>query len=136
MKIEGWEDRLNDYLQEAARRNFGYGTLDCVIFACDGVELQTGIDPMAEGRGKYTDLKSGVKLISELRGSYEGIMDFHFARHDNMARAQRGDVVMRMVDGLKAYGLVGNSGKAYFKAQGLGLVHHFIADCDTAWRIT
>jgi len=136
MKLEGWDGRLVDYLQEAARREFRYGVLDCVIFACDGVELQTGIDPMDEGRGLYDDLKSGVKLISEKRGSYEGIMDFHFARHDNVMRAQRGDVVLRMVDGLKAYGLVGNGGRAYFKAQGLGLVHHFVKDCDMAWRIT
>lgn len=139
MKIEGWETRLAEYLTDAARRPFEYGGanggLDCVIFASNAVDLQTGIDPMAEGRGRYTDLKTGVALISALRGSYEGIMDFHFTRHDNIARAGRGDVAVRVVDGLKAFGIVGNSGYVFFKADPLGLVKHRVTDCDAAWRI-
>lgn len=141
MRAEGWETRMMQYLDHVARQPFVYGTLDCVIFACDHVENITGIDPLdgggrgANGRGgAWDNIKDGVKLITRYRGSYEGIMDFYFNRRAP-ATAQRGDVVVKIVDDLKAFGIVGTGGRAYFKKQGLGLVSFAAASCALAWRI-
>lgn len=141
MRIEGWEKRMMDYLDHVARQPFEYGRLDCVVFACDHVENVTGIDPLdgggrgADGRGgNWDNVRDGVKLIKKYRGSTEGIMDFYFNRRAP-ASAQRGDVVIKIVEGLKAFGVVGTAGRAYFKKQGLGLVSFPAAECDLAWRV-
>jgi len=135
MRIEGWENRLNVYFESVANTDFQYGACDCVVFASDAVMSQVNIDPMLEGRGKYTNLKEGVKLISELRGSYEGIMDHYFPRLPTVRRAQRGDVVLTQIDGDPCYGIVWHSGFSLFKSKGKGLTPIKTLNCAMAWRI-
>lgn len=139
MRIEGWEGRMMDYLDACARKNFDYGSgpdaVNCVMMASNHIDMMTGIDPLDGGRGSWTDLRSGVKKIAETRGSIAGIIDFYFPRHARVSDARRGDVVLLMVDGLKALGIVTTGGRAVFKAQGLGLIHRFVSECDIAWRI-
>jgi len=136
VKLEGWESRLDRYMQATARQPFAYGVLDCVIFASDWVIEAVNIDPMLEGRGQYDNLRDGAILIKQWRGGYEGIMDHYF---DRIAPryAQRGDIVLaRGVDGTDApaYGIV-NNGAAWFKGQNEGLINLPMRRCALAWRL-
>ncbi len=134
VKIEGWERKLSAYLLETAVKPFQYGTLDCVCFACDWVNLAVNIDPMLEGRGKYNNLRDGAMLIKNMRGEYEGIMDHYFNRIP-LKQAQRGDIALtRGLDATPAYGII-NDGKAFFKAQGVGLSVLPLTSCTIAWRV-
>lgn len=133
MKLENWEASLAACIEKAVFAPFQYGVCDCVVFASDAVLAQTGIDPMLEGRGKYSTLRDGALLISKHRGSYEGIMDFYFNRLDNTRKAQRGDVLLKHFDGAPAYGVCFN-GKVYFKGE-TGLAFFKPSDCEIAWRV-
>lgn len=142
MRLEGWETRMMEYMTHAATQEFEYGVIDCVVMACDHVENTTGIDPLdgggrgPDGRGgAWTNPRDGVALIRKYRGSYEGILDFYFNRYGKPGAAQRGDVALKKIDGLNAFGIVGTGGKVYFKAPGKGLVSHPVTGCDLAWRI-
>lgn len=134
MRLENWDIILDKHLQDAAWIPFQYGVCDCVIFASDWVFKATGVDPMYEGRGKYTTLRGGALLIKKYRGSYEGIMDYYYNRVD-VHRAQRGDIVLAYDnDGSPAFGIV-NNGRAFFKGIDTGLATKRIADCRAAWRV-
>ena len=134
MKLEGWEKKLDEYLLNAAVKDFEYGVCDCVCFASDWVILAVNIDPMLEGRGKYTTLKNGAALIKKHRGSYEGIMDYYFDRIP-VKTAQRGDIVLvRGLDEAPAYGVV-NNGRGFFKTTGKGLVTMPVSKSHYAWRV-
>lgn len=134
MRKVGWEVLLDAYLRDVAEKEFAYGICDCVIFASDAVKIMTGIDPMLEGRDRYDDLKVGAALIAKHRGGYFGIMDFYFERHKNVRKAQRGDVVVRNIDGHPAFGIVWN-GKAFFKGIERGLVSFPVVESGAAWVI-
>lgn len=134
MRIEGWEQRLEQYFADSALKEFEYGTLDCVCFASDAVLLICGTDPMAEGRGKYKTLKKGAELIKKHRGSYVGIMDYYFKRIPTV-KAQRGDVLMIIQDAQPAYGVMGSGGMVFFKTRDKGLAIRRCDQCVMAWRV-
>lgn len=133
MRIENWDIALGKYILECAPKAFEYGVCDCVIFASDAVLLMTGIDPMLEGRGQYSNMRDGAMLIKKHRGSYEGIMDFYFERIENIRKTQRGDIVLKQTDEGPAYGVCWN-GKGYFKKD-RGYTMHHLSDCEIAWRV-
>lgn len=135
MRIEGWEKRLNDYIESCQSKEFKYGSFDCVIFAADAVKLVTGIDPIYEGRGEYKDLKSGLELIRKYRHSQADIMDFYFRRYDNKKRAKRGDIAMKVIDGQPGFGIVWQGGKVLFLYEGRGFVQYDKMDCLLIWEV-
>ena len=134
MRVDGWENLLYDYLHESALKKFKYGMFDCAVFASDWVYLITGIDPIKEGRGRYKDLRNGALLIKHFRGSYENIMGHYFQEHKKPSFAQRGDIVLRNMDGVPAFGIIGSNGRAYFKSED-GLFDYSAKDCVKAWRV-
>lgn len=135
MKLEGWEKKLDTYLLESAVKEFQYGVCDCVCFASDWVLLAVNVDPMLEGRNKYTTLRQGALLIKKHRETYEGIMDYYFNRIP-VKQSQRGDIVLvrGLNDAEPAYGVV-NNGRGFFKGTGKGLVTLPVSSCHAAWRV-
>lgn len=135
MRIEGWETRLSDYIAECRNKEFQYGVFDCVIFASDAVNLMTGIDPIYEGRGQYTDLRGGLELLKKYRDSQADIMDFYFRRLDNKGRAKRGDIALKVIDGMPAFGIVWQGAKVLFLFEGKGLFSYDKNDCLIIWSV-
>lgn len=138
MRIEGWERRLNDYLEKVRNELFNWGTCDCLIFASDVAVICTGIDPMNKKnntdpetiRGLYQTKKEAVELIRKFRKSTPDIMDVHFVRkHVNFAG--RGDIVYYK----KAFGVCVGRGLAYFKNETKGFEVIKIRECKIAWEI-
>ena len=141
MRIEGWEKRLDEYIQSMALREFVWGECDCLIFACDAAVTACGKDPMSyklEGdpdtiRNSYKTELGAARLIKKYRDGMAGIMDVHFQRKP-VAFAQRGDIVLADVKGRETFGVVW-SGKAFFKMENKGLMHKPVADCKLAWSV-
>lgn len=80
------------------------GVQDCLRFVMDGVLAQTGVDPIADLRGQWSDEASANVILSR-----EGGLAKLVARRLTGTRpafAQRGDVALVVHDGRLALGLV------------------------------
>lgn len=44
MRLDDWENLLNDYITSNRDRKFRYGRFDCVIFSMGAVKAITGVD--------------------------------------------------------------------------------------------
>jgi hypothetical protein len=53
-RLSNWNAQLEEVLLAGRSRSFAWGSFDCALFACDCVLVQTGQDPAADFRGKYT----------------------------------------------------------------------------------
>jgi hypothetical protein len=59
---------LNDYLDEAGRKRWRYGYVDCQMFAADWVLALTGKDPAADIRGTYSTAEEANALVASRNG--------------------------------------------------------------------
>lgn len=89
-----WEARLAAYLEPLRLRLFEWGVHDCCTFTGGAVEAMTGVDPMAEFRGKYRSAASSIRALRTLgAGDLERTLDTKF-QPVTPALAQRGDIIM------------------------------------------
>lgn len=134
MRVENWEIKLQNYLMEAGLKPFKYGQMDCTIFIADWINILTGVDIIKEGRDCYKSLREGLVLIKQHRGSYENIMNQYFELHKTVKLAKRGDIVLKFFNNVPTFGIVGNSGKAFFKNE-KGVLSFRVSECVKAWRV-
>lgn len=100
-RLPDWEDRLAAYLAERhAASRFGYAHAidaaqdDCCTFAAGAVLAITGVDAMAEFRGRYRTRIGSLRALRRIgAGSLADTLDGKFGRI-RPAFAQRGDLVM------------------------------------------
>lgn len=60
--------RLEALLAERWARPFEWGVNDCALFAADAVRAQTGLDPAAPLRGRYTSAIAAGRIVRQLGG--------------------------------------------------------------------
>lgn len=115
-----WPRRLNEFVNEAGRREFAWAEHDCCTFAADAALAITGVDYMAPFRGRYFDEESAEALIRA--ECYGGSLFKHlyklFGRPVHGAQARRGDLVW--YDGCLGVMISGQA--AFFGQQGYLLV--------------
>lgn len=93
-RLLDWEDRLSAFIDANRSRSFEWGQWDCILMACSAVEAQTGVDPAAEYRGRYTDKEGAMLALRELgKGTLIRTMNDVFPRRP-VGKARRGDLVM------------------------------------------
>lgn len=91
-RISTWEQALSDYIGSKRNEPFVYGVNDCCMFAAGAVHVMTGVDPMAEFRGKYKSLAGSVRALKEIgEGDLEKTIDGKFPVIP-VSSAQRGDI--------------------------------------------
>lgn len=95
---EDWERRVNDYLATIRKSGHKWGggdnETDCALAWAGAIEAMTGVDLMAEFRGKYETEEGALALIEA-----KGFADLPSLLDDMLPRvtrssAQRGDLVM------------------------------------------
>lgn len=64
-RVYNWYERLSDYLADVHRMPFEYGVHDCILFPAGAVTAVTDVDLAKPFRGKYHDLRSGIKLLHD-----------------------------------------------------------------------
>lgn len=141
MRFEGWEKKIDEYLQKCSKRRFKWGSMDCLIFASNACKIVCGVDPMAKKResdpetirGLYKTAEEAYILIKEYRRTVPAIMDAHFDRI-NINFAQRGDVVLGKLDYGSTFGIIWG-GQAVFKSHDLGLVRVPLNDKMKCWKV-
>lgn len=101
MRLDDWEKRLNDHLENVGA--FKWGTNDCCMFAVKCVNVMTGVDHGKKFRGYKTGL-GAMKHLNEY-GGVEGIATACLGEAKQPKLAKRGDVVSLENDDAIALGI-------------------------------
>lgn len=128
MRIEGWERRLADYLEDD--RPFSWGEHDCALWCARWVMLCTGADYASPWIGRYSNEAEAEALLKERGYSvYSDIADAHLEVKPVML-AQRGDIVLR------ANGSLGicDGRMSHFIAPE-GMIAEPTSTCIRAWKV-
>lgn len=136
-----WERRLSFFVSSRINCQFEWGNHDCCMFACDGIQAITGIDPAHEFRGIYHDRNTAITALRELYGTglegvIEAITEEHGMPEIEPLTIQRGDIAL--IHDKKGFPLMGLcvDGK-YIGVPGdtCGISLHTIDKTYRAWRV-
>ena len=94
-----WPERLAEVVKAARGRPFQWGRHDCATFAFDCVLAMTGVDRLADFRGRYRTAKGARRALKRIGGvaTVEDLATALTIRPADAQTAQRGDVVL--IDG-------------------------------------
>lgn len=97
-KLPDWIDRLALLIRQRRHDAFEWGRNDCLSWAADAVQAQTGLDTLVDYRGHYSTHRGAVKALRQVRERdlrrTEELADLLWGPRLPIARAQLGDVVM------------------------------------------
>ncbi len=104
-KNPDWAERLADYFDEVRYKPFAYGTMDCCIFVADGLRVMTGVDLMADFRGRYACEEDITRLVQSHKAKHvialirQKLQEAGLCKKES-AFAARGDVALLDVGAL------------------------------------
>lgn len=122
MRRKDWEAALHDAIARHAALPFEWGRVDCITFPADCVLAMTGVDVIAEERGKYnSDIGAGRRLVAN---DCRDVGDWLARKLPEIhpVRMGRGDVGVIEKDGAIS-GVVCIGPQVVGKAVGLGLAY-------------
>lgn len=141
MRFPDWPERLDEFLRGRAATPFLWGKHDCCAFACDGVFVQCGVDPMKRARGKYKTERGALSWLRRNGGDLSAVADV-LGEEAGLQKisplmAGRGHVVIGNVttpDGqMPALGIVGLDSRIAHFAAPVGYIDVPTRDCRFAW---
>lgn len=94
---------LHAFIESRRHAPFKWGENDCCLFAADWVLELTGDDHAKQYRGKYSDEKGAARIIKRRGGMRAFAQDLK--ERANVRLAQRGDVVLAVIDERETYGV-------------------------------
>lgn len=122
-RIDGWESRLNDFIESRYNTPFQWGFHDCALFSYDAVKEITGIDLAFFFRGKYSDKQSAYELVKKHSGggldkTVENLAKQFGLEEIKASFAGRGDLALCNVptainEELPTLGIIGMSDRIY-----------------------
>lgn len=98
MKRQDFAERLVELIDSRQDVPYAWGANDCVTFAAACVIATTGVDPIAEIRGRWDSAASAVSMLAEL-GGLEAACDARFTRRSTPLLMQRGDIGLCLAGG-------------------------------------
>ena len=129
-----WRTRLAAYLQDTARRPFRPGVHDCVLWAAGARAAMTGIDPMADWRGRYSTIEEGLRLALQHGCAEPWLQVVVDLEEVPPAYAQVGDLaLLDGEDGVPALGVVQGAAIYVLHPRGTGTVP--LTRSRRAWRV-
>lgn len=135
-RVENWPSRLHEVLEATAQDRFEWGRLDCLLFVADCIQAMTGEDPAEAQRGRYTtEIGSKRVLASDLGGSLDAALTMKLGDPVPIPFSGRGDVVLVMVDGVEAAGVIDLSGERVAVLTLDGLESLPISAVRRAWKV-
>jgi len=135
-RIDQWDVRLNDAIQDTTARDYALGDADCFANTADIVQAMTGQDIISEWRGQYDTLIGAARVIKN--ASYDGVTDWLDTITDTRIeplKAQRGDIVARGLSrAIPSLGIcVGD--KALLFVHNVGAIYKPMNTVEAAWRV-
>jgi hypothetical protein len=143
-RLPQWENLLAAHFAKAHAQRFGWGTFDCALAVCDGINAITGIDPGAPYRGKYKTEQAATAIIGGNLGSFTaGVCQAQgfpeYLDKDGKTRpgfAHRGDVALiQASDPGLALGTVDLTGRFAWCASERGFIRVPMKFWLRAWKI-
>lgn len=137
MRFENWPEMLQEQIKHAKLKSFEWGKFDCCLFAADTVYAMTGVDPVAEFRGRYSTRIGAAKLI-KAAGGFEAMITAVLGPPKSILKVSRGDVVLGEVSSLEHLGPVlgvCEGGVSWFVGEE-GLIAIPTKCCTKSWGIT
>lgn len=128
--IEGWENRLSEYLQKMKDEPFEWGKNDCILFAAKGYEAMH----CENYYSKYLpySTKEEAHAILKKYGGFRGIIGKNIGSgHKNYLKARRGDPVLIKAPDITC-GLVDDTGQFVVAPSEKGMVKYPLS---SAWYI-
>lgn len=145
IRYEDWHARLGAHIKAALQRPFSWGEFDCCTFACDGILAMTGVDPMADLRGRYSTAIGAARALKAFAGggldeTAQAITGRLHMGEVGPLLAGRGDCLLADIAGEggasgPALGLVSLSGRSGLFAGRVGLTEIPLRACRRAWRV-
>jgi hypothetical protein len=98
-RTEGWEQRLDAWVQSRRRLPFGWGSNDCIAFAASAVEALTGASPLPLLPPYETEEEADARLAERggLEAAIVAAMEAAGFPPCGPGHAGRGDIVMARV---------------------------------------
>lgn len=100
---DNWQIMLSQYLERASAFGFSWGENDCLFFASNWVEQLTGLEFVADLRGKWSTEKGAIRFLRRL--DFATYLDFYRARMDGIEAVEvtpenlhRGDICFMASD--------------------------------------
>lgn len=103
-----WPERLIEFIEARRVRAFSWGKNDCAMFAADAVHSMTDVDIAKPWRG-YSDERGAIERIKEVGGLRQWI-EVSGLTEKPKGFAQRGDVVLAILEGRDTVGVVMGDG--------------------------
>jgi len=103
IRRKDWRPALNNYLQSSNDRfkktGLVWGKFDCCTFAMDWVERMTGVDPMADFRGKYSTKAGALQALKDIgAGTLLSTARERLGKTVHPSHAHRGDICYRRAE--------------------------------------
>lgn len=64
LRRDDWDQRLMAVIVEHQAVGFAYGRADCATLFADVVEAVTGVDPLAEHRGRWKSERGALRVLA------------------------------------------------------------------------
>lgn len=101
-----WRIRLQDVIERQGYEPHEWGSTDCICQMAASIEVKSGIDYMADFRGKYTSYEGALELLREK--GFDGPIDIvaSLFKETSIHDAGDGDIgVVGGSDGTLAFGV-------------------------------
>lgn len=129
-RYRDWQSRFADFVVSRESEPFAWGSNDCALCACDGIEAISGHDPAADVRGY--DSAIGAARVVEALGGMSAICATRFGEEIPPAMAQVCDVGLAVLDGRETMVLCG--GRVWLGPGPNGLERLPLSAVSRAWR--
>lgn len=132
-KLQGWEQRLADYLREVHAGRIPLSRYDCAAFAAGWVGRACGVQINHPALSIQLTQEESLARLEE-RPLADWVSDvLHNAIP--ISQAMRGDIVLRRQGGLEALGICDGEA-AQFLGPEYGLIAVPTLSCDVAWSLS
>lgn len=132
-RLPDWQPRLTVWLRDSRKKPFEQGTWDCGVFAAGAIEAMTGVDVIAEVRGKYSTTKGAMKLLKRLGYKDHVALFASVCPKIPLLSSRAGDLVaFKTAEGL-ALGIVQGAGAYHAGPHGLAIISTQVAHA--AYRV-
>lgn len=133
MRLEGWEGRLNELVEQARGRAYALGEWDCFKFSCEAIKALTGVDRWPEFAG-YKTRREMLAGLAAHGSTFEDAGDWFFGcARKSWKFARRGDVACVSERDVKHLGVVLGDVVALLSDEGLLFVPVDRANC--VWSV-
>ncbi len=140
-RLPGWQSALDRFLTAHRETRFQYGVWDCCLFACDAIEVMTGVDVAAQFRGRYhsrTEAQRAIRGYSgeaSVRSVAERVTGAYAMPQVDILRARRGDVVLIRRPRDYSLGIVALNGTDVITVTPHGLQRIALSNAICGWRV-